>query len=89
MLTWVMLIAAINMVYISISDIIEFEHMGLRTSLIPRFELGVFIYLVCYLSAFVLSVFLNKRGKYLINTIISGLLAVIYIGAVIIMFAAK
>ena len=84
-----MLIATVNLVYIIISDVMEFKQMGLRTSMVPRFEAGVFIYLVCYLSAFVLSVFLNKRGKYLINIIISGLLAVIYIGAIIIIFAAK
>lgn len=80
-----MLAAIANVVWVIFRDCMQFNKLGVNTSRIFPLEQSVFVYLLCYIIVFTLSVFLNRRKKYLLNTIISGTMAVLYIGVIILM----
>lgn len=85
-LTYILLFAVLNLIWFIIKDYNQFKGLGVKNDRIKALEQSVFIYLILYILALFLSVFLNKRKKYILNAIISGLMAICYIAAIILMF---
>ena len=84
-LTYVLLVAVFNIIWFIIRDYNQFKELGIKNSRIISLEQSVFIYLVLYILAFSLSIFLNKKKKYTLNAIISGLMVVCYIVSMILL----
>jgi len=84
-LTYVLLIAIFNLIWFIIRDYSQFKELGIKTSRIFSLEQSVFFYFIIYVAALSLSIFLNKKERYILNTVISGLMAVCYIAALTLM----
>jgi hypothetical protein len=87
-LTYLLFIAVLNLIGFIIRDYNQFKELGIEPNKIVSLEPSIFIYLISYVMALSLSIFLNKKKKYVLNVIISGLMAVLYIAAIIFMVIA-
>ena len=84
-LTYVLFITVLNLIWFIIRDYTQFRELNIDPNKIVSLERSVFIYLICYIATLSLSIFLNKKKKYVLNVIISGLMAVLYIAAIVLM----